>query len=451
MSEMECMVTCASTPGCQVYTWYNQLAAVFTYNCFLFSSCPQVDFDCKGCFTGPSDCTSTTTGTTGTSGTDGTSGTTGTTESFLTTEQTVSPTNCETPEDPKSGLFNCFPSEAAIICDLLCDPGFSVKYSSQTTCNDGTWIRQPENMICEPSLLLVTGGTQEQNRAELYSTDGSLSCSLDILPGNFYNHTVQYVDGDILMVESYSGGKNYGKTYKMENDGRWVEVTSTFLGSMPYGYYSPATTAVQRANLVAAVVHRSPEYYYIETAAKMSPAIKYDWAEQFEMHKTSTYYDDRPCTVAVSWDMYIKTGEYDLKSGKSISTSLVNTANGTVTYLEPMLEDRMNHGCTYYKHNDERFVLVAGGYNNQGDLTSSEVLNLETGQWEIVGNLSVPRNGLRLAVVEGGKVLATGLSHTQGVEQFDPELRVWITVDNPMKVLRTNHAVSPIPASLLTC
>ena len=104
----------------------------------------------------------------------------------------------------------------------------------------------------------------------------------------------------------------------------------------------------------------------------------------------------------------------------------------------------------HYRKNGTDFVLVAGGQNN-GDLASSEVLNLSTGQWEMVGNLSLPRSGLRLAVVEGGKVIATGLGHMKGVEEFDIEQKKWKTVETPLRLMRNDHAVTAIPASLLSC
>merc|ERR1712241_1085894 len=132
------------------------------------------------------------------------------------------------------------------------------------------------------------------------------------------------------------------------------------------------------------------------------------------------YTKDDPCSVSVSWDSYVTTGLYDTDNDNKTyrGTILVNTANGTVTPLEPMHVDRKTHGCTHYKKDGLDFVLVAGGYG-EADLESSEVLNLSTGKWEMAGSMSVPRNGLRLAVVEGGKVLATGMGHLHKVEEFD--------------------------------
>ena len=114
--------------------------------------------------------------------------------------------------------------------------------------------------------------------------------------------------------------------------------------------------------------------------------------------------------------------------------------------LDPINVERKNH----YRRDGTDFVLVAGGQNN-GDLASSEILNLKTGKWEMAGNLSLPRKGLRLAVVEGGKVIATGLGHMTEVEEFDIEKKTWKRVEIPLRLMRNNHAITSIPASLLSC
>merc|ERR1711892_369722 len=184
----------------------------------------------------------------------------------------------------------------------------------------------------------------------------------------------------------------------------------------------------------------------------MSVALSYDWNEKFEIsqYARSGVTSDDPCSVTVSWDAYVTTGVYDVTNGTFRNTILVNTSNETVTVLEPMNIERKNHGCAHYKKDGVDYVLVAGGQMN-ADLDSSEVLNLSTGQWEVTGNMSVPRRGLRLAVVEGGKVLATGLGHMTGVEEFDVHQKMWKAVETPLRLMRNNHAITPIPASLLAC
>ena len=226
MSEMECMMGCVSAPGCLVYTWYDQMATVLTNDCLLFLSCPEVDSECIGCHSGPQYCAGKTTETTEPAETTTQHGTTepaktttqhGTSETPETSTQhgTTVPTTCKGPEIHQNGAFDCFVTDSLLICDLLCYPGYAVKHGSRTSCTNGFWQREPSEMICESSILLVTGGSMERKEVELYSTDGSLTCSLSSLPSPFYNHTIQYVDGDILMVEIHEpaySNSYYGQT-----------------------------------------------------------------------------------------------------------------------------------------------------------------------------------------------------------------------------------------------
>ena len=447
-TEMECLIECASVPDCHVYSWYDQTAVVFANDCFLFSSCDEVDQDKAGSHSGPVDCDISTTATEETS----TSSEINTTSQIKTTPVTL----CNIPENPKNGEFNCFSSDPILFCDLLCDPGFAAKYRSRTQCHDEFWSLAPEKMLCEESILLVTGGELEQNRAELYSTDGNHSCSLDILPSNFYNHSLHYVDGDIIMMESFHGQTlYYGETYIYESDGRWISTSSEFKNDHYNPWYAKAMVMVQRSKLFAAAKYGKYDIY-TTIALEMSPANNFDWSERFtifdeiyDSHDFDTPYDE-PCSVSVSWDTFVITGLYDNSTNTYKNTVLVNTATGKVTSLEPMVGNRRNHGCTHYKKDGVDYVLVAGGQDD-GDLASSEILNLSTRKWQSAGNLSVPRAGLQLAVVEGGKVLATGVDHMKGVEEFDTDQRQWNILETKLRLTRKNHAVTPIPTSLISC
>merc|ERR1712073_146951 len=54
-------------------------------------------------------------------------------------------------------------------------------------------------MTCPAALALVTGGYGNGQSVEIYSSDGSCNRQLSDLPDNRYAHTVNYVDGYILL------------------------------------------------------------------------------------------------------------------------------------------------------------------------------------------------------------------------------------------------------------
>ena len=59
-TEMECLIECASLSDCLFYTWYDQTSMTLTNECFLFSSCEEVDLENVGSHSGPVNCGSST-------------------------------------------------------------------------------------------------------------------------------------------------------------------------------------------------------------------------------------------------------------------------------------------------------------------------------------------------------------------------------------------------------
>ena len=108
----------------------------------------------------------------------------------------------------------------------------------------------------------------------------------------------------------------------------------------------------------------------------------------------------------------------------------------------------------FQRYEYEGYVLVAGGWDGHHNLISSEVLGLNGhGRWRTVGDLSQRRRGLQLAVIEGGKVVATGGragSWTDTVDVFDIELETW-KQGPPLSHRRAYHAVTPVPLSMFNC
>jgi hypothetical protein len=54
-TELECMGLCYHNMECEMYTWFDE-GSVYKDFCFLFKDCHHHDFDCSGCFFGPSVC-----------------------------------------------------------------------------------------------------------------------------------------------------------------------------------------------------------------------------------------------------------------------------------------------------------------------------------------------------------------------------------------------------------
>ena len=144
------------------------------------------------------------------------------------------------------------------------------------------------------------------------------------------------------MMETFKEATaSYGKTYVMESDGRWIPTSSHFYNQDNYYWYTKASMVVQRSKTFAAVKHSYSNNKYTTKGFDMHPALTYDWIDKFNIfdgvYDTD---DDVPCSVAVSLDTYITTGLYEYTNKTLKSTFLVNTANGTITTLQPMHVNR---------------------------------------------------------------------------------------------------------------
>lgn len=60
-------------------------------------------------------------------------------------------------------------------------------------------------------------------------------------------------------------------------------------------------------------------------------------------------------------------------------------------------------------------VLVAGGGNDTGFLTSAELYNRLTGTWRVTGSMNQARSGFTATLLTDGKVLAAGGSRPPGI------------------------------------
>jgi hypothetical protein len=119
-------------------------------------------------------------------------------------------------------------------------------------------------------------------------------------------------------------------------------------------------------------------------------------------------------------------------------TGLTTTAFGprTVEAFNPetnawesiadLLEGRFSHGCCTM---DDGTVVVAGGFNATGYLSSAELFDPETGTWTILPSMSFPREGCGCCALADGRALVAGGWGDDGLlavcEIYDPLMEAW--------------------------
>ena len=111
-------------------------------------------------------------------------------------------------------------------CHLECNSGYVPSNNSLTSCSGGSWTIPPEDMSCEVGVALITGGFNDNAKrsVEIYSTDGSCHMTLPSLPDDRTDHTVDFVDGHVLLC-----GGDYTQTdcIKLHTDQLWYPHSTT--------------------------------------------------------------------------------------------------------------------------------------------------------------------------------------------------------------------------------
>ena len=112
----------------------------------------------------------------------------------------------------------------------------------------------------------------------------------------------------------------------------------------------------------------------------------------------------------------------------------------------PVLSSRTRQGCA----RTEKSVIIAGGYNNGEDLSSTQVLDIATRQVQIVGNLATPRRALQLASLTTGgmtKIFALG-GGGSNVEEWDEDGKNWKPAPD-MEEARSYFGAVTVPLSMV--
>jgi len=396
--EGTCHSLCEVLPNCGFYTWYDT-SAYLARMCFLFSSC-NIHGDCTGCHTGPVICPST----------------------------TPAPTNAP-PQDcnelannpPPHGKLECYDEK----CHLRCDPGFATTGPSIVVCS-----RTRVALACEPALTLVTGGDKALDSVELYSSStNSCRLALPSLPSLYSDHSLDYVDGQILLCGGYFTGSS----------------CVTML---------PNSTWTKHSNLTSKRAHHSSGVHrdFLRLFGGLDSSVEY-WHQGGEWKESNSLPPEVPidgCATDISSTEVILTGGHSCPE----CVFTFSWEDGKVERLADMLEGRSSHGCTTYldPEDGEPRVIVAGGWSGH-NMRTAEVYNPRTGRWRVVGDLTGPRRGLTLTNSEGGKVLALGgrYSIQQGtVDIFDPDLEIW-TVGPSLARARAYQATTAVPMSRFKC
>merc|ERR1712029_1216634 len=155
-------------------------------------------------------------------------------------------------------------------------------------------------------------------------------------------------------------------------------------------------------------------------------------------------YDENGNTLSTSETMSLQGSQYGMELEKGIvghcsmminATTAFITGGLTGSYLRetyfidihnwrwtkgPQMEEaRSRHGCAFFRHNDKNYAIVAGGNIAVGLLSSTEILDLDSGtlEWTKGPELPVKMSNFPLVSTSQGIMAVGGWDRTNGRDQ----------------------------------
>lgn len=292
-------------------------------------------------------------------------------------------------------------------------------------------------MTCSLALALVTGGQYYLNarddfgHAELYGE--GIHTEEAPLPEYREGHSTSYVDSHVLTC-----GDDYS-----DADTSCVELTSE--GWMPHstltGRRKGHSSAVMLGRLYLLGGHTSPQ-----TSEILFPSDVTQWFPGNSL-AVNTW---ESCSVKITPEVYIITGGSESPN----EVWQYDITKGTQTRLADMIYGRSSHGCAFVKDDNSgnMGIIVAGGELNNKATSTTEFYILDQGLWRQFGDLNTKRTGVRLTVIQGGKVFAMGGSdggtHRHiSVEKLNLESESWSFTEDMIEA-RKYHAITTVPAEM---
>jgi len=135
--------------------------------------------------------------------------------------------------------------------------------------------------------------------------------------------------------------------------------------------------------------------------------------------------------------------------GMMIFLTWINEASAQTWTFTGSMSTSRGHYIAVLLHTGK--VLVAGGANEQGALSSAELYDPGTGTWSATGSMTTPRFYHAAALLIDGRVLVTGGFNTtsspkepqKSAELYDPTNGTWTLTDS-MVIPRRSHTVTTL-------
>jgi len=375
LDEDLCRELCLQNAFCSQYSWFDMTATITKNSCSLFSSCEELDLTCQGCSTGPPLCY---------------------------------PEDCQTPEQQKHGDWFC-PEGTTMdtTCHLECHPGYVSDKRTVITCHLGEWTSSP---TCVKAIALITGRLDPSPSTTVEIYGEGIHKKLPDLPDNRGWHSLDLVDSYVLLC-----------------GGTWTTSCLVLTESLQWTDHSTTTSPRERhlsismmgqLHLLGGAGWEDPSTR--STTEHLTPPSP-DWISGFNLLEHTWV----ACAAKIGPEEFIVTGGNE----HPIDVISYNVVTGASKKLQNLKTPRTQHGCTYIRDSNSKFrgVLLAGGFNGHSATSSSEMYDMETGEWSDMGNLTTERDGVSVIVL-GEDIFAMGgksSSYLSSVDKFNLTSKSW--------------------------
>jgi len=244
--------------------------------------------------------------------------------------------------------------------------------------------------------IIIAGGIR-QNRVKLFKPETNEVCDLPDTPDLFYDHSLDLVDGTLIMCGSYHGSPGKARM-KNETELRQFFAVSTCLQLSPsskeakWTIFAEIPLKRQQVSLVTdeGVLLIGGYNDYSVNLVKKDGSVEHVW-------DLNRYIDDG-CgikdgnTLVVTGGgirEYVGSGGFTYKDSKATKIVDRYNAKGHVEDLPDLLMQRKSHGCGLYHKDGKKILLVAGGvYDNGMIMTSTEIFIVgESTSWTYAARL----------------------------------------------------------------
>jgi N-acetylneuraminic acid mutarotase len=263
-----------------------------------------------------------------------------------------------------------------------------------------------------------------------------------------YKPTATLLPNGKVLVAGGSNGPSYNLSF-LNSAELYDPATSawSFTGSMTTGRSYHTATILQNGKVLVAGGSNGSVYLVSLSSAELYDPATGTWDNTGSLTVLLGRGPGHTATLLTNGKVLVAGGHNIL--GALSSAELYDPATGTWTSTGSMAVGRWYHTATTLTNGK---VLVAGGIDNTDGITSSaELYDPATGIWENTGSMAVARREPTATLLPNGKVLVAGgwkgggdSGYLASAELYDPATGAWHNT-GMMVAPRSSHTATLLP------